>query len=120
MSKDSGKPLTHLGIQSSDLPDRVLVVGDPARAQAAALMLDAYVEVGRNREYVTYRGNHGSVPVAVVSHGVGAAGSEKRGEGGKVVRKVGIPCGRCRKKSKKHAARAPVGEGGGGDRKSVV
>ena len=75
MSKDSGKPLTHLGIQSSDLPDRVLVVGDPARAQAAALMLDAYVEVGRNREYVTYRGNHGSVPVAVVSHGVGAAGA---------------------------------------------
>jgi uridine phosphorylase len=52
-----------------------LVVGDPARAQAAALMLDAYVEVGRNREYVTYRGNHGSVPVAVVSHGVGAAGA---------------------------------------------
>ena len=75
MSKDSGKTLTHLGIQSSDLPDRVLVVGDPARAQAAALMLDAYVEVGRNREYVTYRGNHGSVPVAVVSHGVGAAGA---------------------------------------------
>ena len=75
MSKDSRKSLTHLGIQSSDLPDRVIVVGDPARAQAAALMLDAYVEVGRNREYVTFRGNHGSVPVAVVSHGVGAAGA---------------------------------------------
>ena len=75
MSKDSRKSLTHLGIQSSDLPDRVIVVGDPARAQAAALMLDAYVEVGRNRVYVTYRGNHGSVPVAVVSHGVGAAGA---------------------------------------------
>ncbi len=30
----------------------------------------------------------------------------------KKVRKVGIPCGRCRKKSKKHAARTPVGEGG--------
>ena len=75
MSKDSRKSLTHLGIQSSDLPDRVIVVGDPARAQAAALMLDAYVEVGKNREYVTFRGNHGSVPVAVVSHGVGAAGA---------------------------------------------
>ena len=86
MSKDSGKPLTHLGIQSSDLPDRVLVVGDPARAQAAALMLDAYVEVGRNREYVTYRGNHGSVPVAVVSHGVGAG--DEAGPVGIGVRRV--------------------------------
>ena len=76
MSKDSRKSLTHLGIRSSDLPDRVIVVGDPARAQAAALLLDAYVEVGRNREYVTFRGNHGSVPVAVVSHGVGAAGGD--------------------------------------------
>ena len=31
--------------------------------------------------------------------------------GGKVVRKVCIPCGRCVQKSKKHAARTPVGEG---------
>ena len=32
-----------------------------------------------------------------------------------MVRKVGIPCGRCRKKSKKHAARTLVGEGGSED-----
>ena len=48
-----------------------------------------------------------------VGEGGREGGSEKRGEGGKVVRKVGIPCWRCRKNSKKHAARAPVGEGGG-------
>ena len=75
MSKDSRKTLINLGIESSDLPDRLIVVGDPARAKVAALMLDDHFEVGRNREYVTFRGNHNSVPVAVVSHGVGAAGA---------------------------------------------
>ncbi len=36
-----------------------------------------------------------------VGEGGKEGGSEKRGEGGKVVRKVGILCGRCRKKLKK-------------------
>ena len=47
MSKDSRKTLINLGIESSDLPDRLIVVGDPARAKVAALMLDDHFEVGR-------------------------------------------------------------------------
>lgn len=64
-----------LKVNSEDLPDRVLVVGDPARAEAAAVLLDGGTELARNREYVTYTGRHRDVPVAVVSHGVGAAGA---------------------------------------------
>ena len=52
---------------------------------------------------------------APVGEGGKDGGSQKRWEGGKVVRKVGIPCGRCRKQTKKHAARTLVGDGGGED-----
>ena len=47
-----------------------------------------------------------------VVEGMEEGGSDKKWEGGKVVRKVGIPCGRCREKSKTHAAITPVGEDG--------
>ncbi len=59
----------------AEIPERVLVVGDPGRAEATAQLLDGAVEIGRNREYVTFRGTHHGTSVAVVSHGVGAAGA---------------------------------------------
>lgn len=64
-----------LALRRSDVPARMLVVGDPARAEAAASLLDDHAELGRNREYVTYRGLHRDVQVGVVSHGVGSAGA---------------------------------------------
>lgn len=64
-----------LALARGDVPTRMLVVGDPARAEAAASLLDDHAEIGRNREYVTYRGRHRDVPVGVVSHGVGSAGA---------------------------------------------
>ena len=64
-----------LRVRPADLPDRILVVGDPARAKAAASLLDEPMERSRNREYVVFSGHHHSVPIGVVSHGVGAAGA---------------------------------------------
>lgn len=52
-----------------------LVVGDPARAERAAALLDSAREVGRNREYVTFTGRYADQLVTVSSHGVGAAGA---------------------------------------------
>jgi uridine phosphorylase len=77
LASDAGSeaPLPILGIRKADLPARVLVVGDPVRAEAAAALLDDYVEVGRNREYVTFVGTYRGTTVAVVSHGVGAPGA---------------------------------------------
>ncbi len=77
LPSDAGSeaPLPILGIRKTDLPARVLVVGDPVRAEAAALLLDDHTEVGRNREYVTFVGTYRGTAVAVVSHGVGAPGA---------------------------------------------
>lgn len=70
-----GSPLPLLGLRAGDVPERVVVVGDPARAERVAGRLDRAREVGRNREYVTFVGGHRGAPVGVVSHGVGAAGA---------------------------------------------
>lgn len=60
---------------ASDIASTALVVGDPARAERAAELLDDAREVGRNREYVTFTGRYADQPVTVSSHGVGAAGA---------------------------------------------
>lgn len=64
-----------LNIDSDDVPERVLVVGDPARAAKVAERLADVRHVGTNREYATYVGTHHGTTVGVVSHGVGAAGA---------------------------------------------
>jgi len=70
---DSFMPI--LGIRAGDVPTRVLVVGDPARAQRVASRLDDARELGRNREYVSFGGRLGGEDIGVVSHGVGSAGA---------------------------------------------
>ena len=67
--------LTLMRVPVSALAPRVLVVGDPARAAAAARLLDGARQVGANREYVTYSGTYHGTPVSVASHGVGSAGA---------------------------------------------
>ncbi|MGH8957558.1 MAG: nucleoside phosphorylase [Acidimicrobiia bacterium] len=64
-----------LGFRAGDLPQRVLVVGDPSRAEKAARQLQDVKELGRTREYVSFAGVHRKTEVAVVSHGVGSAGA---------------------------------------------
>lgn len=58
-----------------DLPSVAVVVGDPARAERAAEGLEGARPLGRNREYWTFVGSHAGARLAVVSHGVGAAGA---------------------------------------------
>jgi len=66
-------PIT--GLPTSGAPQRVLVVGDPARAEAVAGRLDSSDLVTSNREYHSYRGGWLGTDVMVVSHGVGSAGA---------------------------------------------
>lgn len=68
-------PTPVLRITPGEVPDRALVVGDPARAAKVAELLDDALEVGRFREYVTFRGDWRNTPVLVSSHGVGAPGA---------------------------------------------
>ena len=64
-----------LCVESEDVPERMLVVGDPDRALRAASRLEDATEIGRFREYVTLVGHHRGTRVGVTSHGVGAAGA---------------------------------------------
>lgn len=73
MSIDARLPL--LQVRPADVAERVLVVGDPARAADAAAWLDDAREVGFNREYRTFTGTYRGVATSVASHGVGAAGA---------------------------------------------
>jgi uridine phosphorylase len=73
LPEDSKLPI--LGFRAGDLPKRVLVVGDPNRAEKAARQLQDVKELGRTREYVSFAGVHRGTEVAVVSHGVGSAGA---------------------------------------------
>lgn len=70
---DSKLPI--LGFRAGDLPARVLVVGDPNRAEKAAQRFNGVRELGRTREYAPFAGTHRDTEVAVVSHGVGSAGA---------------------------------------------
>lgn len=66
-------PITRL--RAGDVPDRMLVVGDPARVRKAATRLDDVTDIGANREYVTVSGTFHGTRVGIASHGVGASGA---------------------------------------------
>lgn len=70
-----GEKLPLLRVRAADVSARVLVVGDPARAEQAAGLLDDARRIGSNREYATYTGQAGGQRVTVASHGIGAAGA---------------------------------------------
>jgi len=65
----------HLLVSPGDLPEYLLVPGDPKRAERIAASLEGAVQVAANREYHTFRGTYRGVPVGVTSAGVGAAGA---------------------------------------------
>lgn len=62
-------------IPVAELSDRVLVVGDPKRAEKAAGLLNDAMPIAKNREYHSYSGTYNGKKVTVVSHGIGAAGA---------------------------------------------
>jgi len=64
-----------LEARPSDIAARVLVVGDPARGEAAAARLEGVRRVGANREFVTWTGGRSGQRVTVASHGIGSAGA---------------------------------------------
>ncbi len=61
----------HIRCREGDVGRYVLLPGDPARAELIAKHLDGAREVARNREFVTFTGTTGGVPVSVTSTGIG-------------------------------------------------
>ena len=65
----------HLKLHASAIAPLVLVVGDPARAEDAARLLDNAEKVGSNREYTTFTGTLKGQRISITSHGVGGGGA---------------------------------------------
>lgn len=78
MNKTQANPdavMPHLKVRAADVPQRMLVVGDPARAERTAALLGNATELARNREYVMFSGSWNGEHVGVTSHGIGTAGA---------------------------------------------
>jgi uridine phosphorylase len=64
-----------INVDAARVPDRVLVVGDPARVRLVAGRLEDVEELGSNREYLTMAGTYRGRRIGIASHGVGSAGA---------------------------------------------
>ncbi|MFX0053686.1 MAG: nucleoside phosphorylase [Promethearchaeota archaeon] len=62
----------HIDIAPGEIPELVLLPGDPDRARLIAeRFFDNPVEVGKKREYWSFKGTYKGVPVGVCSTGIG-------------------------------------------------
>lgn len=61
----------HLHLHPGDLSDKIILVGDPARATMISRLFD-HVELSRsNREFLTYTGSYNGQRLSVISTGIG-------------------------------------------------
>ncbi|GAE07173.1 uridine phosphorylase [Paenibacillus sp. JCM 10914] len=64
-----------LQVNSEDIPEFVIVCGDPKRAEVISRKLEGARELAFSREYRTFVGTYEGVEMAVTSHGVGCPGA---------------------------------------------
>lgn len=64
-----------LKTDADNIPERVLVVGDPNRLQMVAGHLTDVQQISANREYHSLRGYFQGQEIGAISHGVGSAGA---------------------------------------------
>ncbi len=66
-----GRRAYHLGVAPGELPDRVLIPGDPARSEAIARSWESHEALADHREFRSFRGRFHGVELGVVSSGIG-------------------------------------------------
>jgi len=66
----------HIGVGPGDVASRILLVGDPARADRVAQRMDDVRLSRHSREYVTHTGTIGGREVSVMATGMGADNTE--------------------------------------------
>ena len=64
-----------LNTEAANLPERLLVVGDPNRLDVVAQHLSDVTKISANREYHCLKGYFEGELIGAASHGVGAAGA---------------------------------------------
>jgi len=66
----------HIGVAPGEIAPRVLLVGDPARADRIAERFETVALTRRCREYVTYTGTLGGKEITVLATGIGCDNME--------------------------------------------
>jgi uridine phosphorylase len=66
----------HIGAGPGDVAARILLVGDPARAEKVATRFDRVHVKRTNREYVTITGDYQGEPLTVTATGIGCDNTE--------------------------------------------
>jgi uridine phosphorylase len=61
----------HIALSAGDIAPYVLLPGDPGRVAMIARLWDEKEQVASNREYCSWRGTVGGMPIACVSTGIG-------------------------------------------------
>lgn len=74
--EDPGGRQYHLGVVRGEVAPRILLVGDPARADRTAARFDRVLATRRNREFVTHTGEWKGLAVSVTATGIGAGSTE--------------------------------------------
>lgn len=79
----------HLGARQGEIAERVVICGDPERADHVSLMLEERRLISTKRGFVIYSGTWRGCAVSVVSHGIGGPSAAI------VVEELGILGARC-------------------------
>ena len=61
----------HIDMKAGDIAPTVLIPGDPGRVKVFAEQMDEAHKVAEKREYITYTGTKGGVPISCTSTGLG-------------------------------------------------
>lgn len=62
----------HIRARPEDVAERVIIVGDPARAEQLAQLLNNARLVNENRGLISYTGYYGETKITIATHGIGA------------------------------------------------
>ncbi len=74
--ESSEKRQYHIGLAPGEVENTVLLVGDPKRAEKIAKYFDSIRISKSNREFVTFTGTYKSLPITVMSTGIGCSNVE--------------------------------------------
>ncbi|AWS00097.1 purine-nucleoside phosphorylase [Metallosphaera hakonensis] len=61
----------HILARKGEVADKVLVVGDPGRAELLSSLLDSPKLVNRNRGFLVYTGFYNNTEISIATHGIG-------------------------------------------------
>jgi len=74
--QDPGGRQYHLGLAPGDVASRILLVGDPARVDKGAELLESASPVRRHREFACTTGIHAGRSVSILGTGIGTDNTE--------------------------------------------